>query len=85
MYPLRRALAILNAAGNVHAKTMGEIVRQVHVLLEEAQDNVKFLGTIRKPTQVRILDYAISFLPKLMSSQNRQKAFCMTILFMVVS
>ena len=53
MYPLRRALAILNAAGNVHAKTMGEIVRQVHVLLEEAQDNVKFLGTIRKPTQVR--------------------------------
>ena len=72
MYPLRRALAILNAAGNVHAKTMGEIVRQVHVLLEEAQDNVKFLGTIRKPTQVSsILDYANSFLPMIMSTQNR--------------
>ena len=80
MYPLRRALAILNAAGNVHAKTMGEIVRQVHVLLEEAQDNVKFLGTIRKPTQVgSILDYANSFLPMLMSTRLRTVvAFCMT-------
>ena len=29
MYPLRRALAILDAAGNVHAKTMADIVRQV--------------------------------------------------------
>ena len=62
MYPLRRALAILNAAGNVHAKTMGEIVRQVHVLLEEAQDNVKFLGTIRKPTQVRAYSRLCQFI-----------------------
>ena len=32
MYPLRRGLAILNSAGNVHAKTMADIVRQVKIM-----------------------------------------------------
>ena len=72
MYPLRRALAILDEAGNVHAKTMNGFIHQVHILLEEAQDNVKFLGTIRKPTEVLVTSHDFKemrmTLPNLMNS-----------------
>ena len=52
MNAIERSLMILHAAGNIHAKTLTNYINQIRGLLEEAQDNVKFLSTIRKPTQV---------------------------------
>ena len=45
---------ILHTAGNIHAKTLTDYIEQIKNLHEEAQDNVKFLSTIRKPTQVLV-------------------------------
>ena len=72
MFPVKRALLILDAAGNVHSKTLRNIIHEVHMLLEEAQDNVKFLGTIRKPTEVLVTSMNFkemkTTLPNLMNS-----------------
>ena len=43
MNAVERALLILHAAGNVHAKTLTDHINQIRGLREEAQDNVKFL------------------------------------------
>ena len=37
MNAIQRSLLILNAAGNIHAKTLTEYINQIHGLLEEAQ------------------------------------------------
>ena len=37
MNAIQRSLNILNAAGNIHAKTLTEYINQIHGLLEEAQ------------------------------------------------
>ncbi len=72
MSGVKRSLMILHAAGNVHAKTLTAYINQIHALLEEAQDNVKFLSTIRKPTQVLVssMDFKEmrTTLPNLMNS-----------------
>ena len=44
MNAIERSLLILNAAGNVHAKTLTEYINQIHGLLEEAQ--------VRKITEI---------------------------------
>ena len=42
MNAIERSLLILNAAGNVHAKTLNEYINQIHGLLEEAQVRMLF-------------------------------------------
>ena len=54
MNAVERSLMILHTAGNIHAKTLTDYIEQIKNLHEEAQDNVKFLSTIRKPTQVLV-------------------------------
>jgi dynein heavy chain len=72
MSGVKRSLKILHAVGNVHAKTLTAYIDQIRGLLEEAQDNVKFLSTIRKPTQVLVtsMDFKEmrTTLPNLMNS-----------------
>ena len=50
----QRALAILHAVGNIHAKTLSTYIDEVRINLEEAKDNVKFLGTIRNSTNLLV-------------------------------
>jgi hypothetical protein len=52
---LQRALAILHAVGNIHAKTLSTYIDEVRISLEEAKDNVKFLGTIRNSTNLLVM------------------------------
>ncbi len=72
MNAIERSLLILHAAGNIHAKTLTDYINQIHGLLEEAQDNVKFLSTIRKPTHVLVTSMDFKemrqTLPNLMNS-----------------
>ena len=72
MNAIERSLRILHAAGNIHAKTLTNYINQIRGLLEEAQDNVKFLSTIRKPTQVLVTSVDFkemrTTLPNLMNS-----------------
>ena len=72
MNAIERSLMILHAAGNIHAKTLTNYINQIRGLLEEAQDNVKFLSTIRKPTQVLVTSVDFkemrTTLPNLMNS-----------------
>lgn len=72
MVAIERSLLILHAAGNIHAKTLTDYINQIRGLLEEAQDNVKFLSTIRKPTHVLVtsMDFKEmrTTLPNLMNS-----------------
>lgn len=67
-----RSLQILHAAGNIHAKTLTDYINQIRGLFEEAQDNVKFLSTIRKPTHVLVTSMDFKemrqTLPNLMNS-----------------
>ena len=62
MNAVERSLMILQCAGNVHAKTLTDYIEQIKNLFEEAQDNVKFLSTIRKPTQVLVtsMDFKVN-------------------------
>ena len=41
MNAIERSLLILNAAGNIHAKTLNEYINQIHGLLEEAQVGIR--------------------------------------------
>ena len=47
-------MAILHAVGNIHAKTLTSYINEVRINLEEAKDNVKFLGTIRNSTNLLV-------------------------------
>ncbi len=50
-------MAILHAVGNVHAKTLTSYIDEVRINLEEAKDNVKFLGTIRNSTNLLVISF----------------------------
>ena len=50
----QRALAILHSVGNIHAKTLNSYIEEIKINLEEAKDNVKFLGTIRNSTNMLV-------------------------------
>ena len=63
---------ILHTAGNIHAKTLTDYIEQIKNLHEEAQDNVKFLSTIRKPTQVLVdsMDFKVDRYSKVAVKRN---------------
>jgi len=52
---LIRAMAVLQHVGNIHATTLTSYIGEVKIYLEEAKDNVKFLGTIRNSTNLLVI------------------------------